>query len=273
MAILTAEQFFQQTVTPTISGSGLARRVPFTFTSTARLIKSGKISTLGNDFAATSAAVDRKNGLIAIEEETRPISSTFTAGKDLLSSILPTQGVSSVISMAVNPHSVKWTQAKRFSKRDTMEGSVFFHFTNSADQNNDILVCTFSGRTGNINTKVNPIEALTTGANQKLKIWHDLYHLSREGMLLNRDNTNSSDIAVGIRNEFYIGYRTMLMPTPITLIGFFNQALEFTEDATDPFNRLYTFSFTVTDTSPSLDDLSSTLSATLVAGNIVNTFI
>lgn len=271
MAILTAAQFLDQIVTPTISGSGLTRRVPFTFTSTARLIRSGKLESLGNTFASALAATERTNGLRSIEEETRPISTTFTAGADLLSSITPTQGVTPVISMAVNPHSVKWTQTKRISRRDTLEGSVFFHFTNSADQNNDILVCTFTGRTGNINTNVSPIEALSTGSNQKLKIWHDLYNLSREGMLLNRDNTNAT-IPKGLKNEFFIAYRTILMPVPITLIGFFSQVLEFTEDAADPFNRQYSFSFTVTETSPRLDDLASSLGSTLVASNAIGTF-
>ncbi len=272
MAIPTAAQFLERIVTPTISGNGLTRRIPFTFTSTARLIQSGKLATLGNDFAAAQAQTDQDNVLKTIEEETRPISTTFTAGKDLLSSILPTQGVSPVISMAVNPHSVKWTQPKRFSKRDTMAGSVFFHFTNTADQNNDILVCTFSGRTGNINTHVNPVAALDIGSNQKLRIWHDLYHLSREGLLLNKANTGAT-VPKGLRNEFFIAYRTTLMPVPITLIGFFNSALEFTEDASDPFNRMYSFSFTVTDTSPKLDDLAGQLSSTLVAQNIVSTFL
>ncbi len=271
MAILTPAQFLEEIVTPTISGNGLTRRIPFTFTSTARLIKSGKLSALGNTFAAAEAKTERENVLKSIEEETRPISTTLTAGKDLLSSIVPTQGVAPVISMAVNPHSVKWSQTKRISKRDTMEGSVFFHFTNTADQNNDVLVCTFTGRTGNINTNVNPIEALSTGSNQKLKIWHDLYNLSREGMLLNKDNTGA-DVAKGNKNEFFIAYRTMLMPAPITLIGHFSQVLEFTEDAADPFNRVYSFQFTVTDTSPRLDDLANSLSTRLVSSNIVGTF-
>ena len=268
MAVVTAAQFFQNITTPTISGSGIVRRVPFAFTSTARLIRSGKISSLGGAFAASSSKTSQHNQLVAIEEETRPISATYRAGKDLLSSVTANTGVSPVISMAVNPHSVKWVQSKRYSKRDTMEGSTFFHFTNSADQNNDILICTFSGKTGNINTKVSPIEALATGSDLKLRIWHDLYHLSREGMLLNRDNTGAA-MPEGVRNEFFISYRTMLMPMPITLIGFFNSVLDFTEDANDPNNRNYSFGFTVTNTNPSLDTLTEKLGTTLVLGNAV----
>jgi hypothetical protein len=260
---MLAADLLQNITTPTITGSGLVKRVPFAFTSTARLIRSGKLSSLGNSFAAATAKASRKNQLLVIEQETRPISTTYVAAKDLVQSIVPFKGVSAVISMAVNPHTVKWTQSKRYSKRDTMEGSVFFHFTNSADQNHDILTCTFTGRTGNINTKVNFTDALLTGSNMKLRIFHDLYNLSREGMLLNEHNMGSP-VATGIRNEFFISYRTVLMQVPLTLVGFFNSVLEFTEDASDPFNRTYSFSFTVTDTSPSLDDLSSQLGSILV---------
>lgn len=266
MPVITPSSFFNAVTAGSVSGSGIVRRVPFTFTSTARLIKSGKISAIGNTYTAATAKTTLDNELKAIEEETRPISATIRSATSLLSSVVPFQGLSPVISMAVNPHSVKWSQAKRFTKRDTMEGSVYFHFTNRADQNNDILVCTFTGRTGNINTNVNALEALAIGSNQKLKIWHDLYHLSREGMLLNKSNTGA-DVPSGMRNEFFISYTTMLMPVPITLIGFFNTALEFAEDASDPFNRIYSFSFTVTNTSPSLDDLTQKLGSALVRGN------
>lgn len=270
MPVLTASEFFSTISAPTISGSGLQRRVPFAFTSTARLIKSGKISSLGSTFAAATEKASQTHQLLSIEEETRPISNLIRSGTNLLGSIVPTQGVAPVIQMAVNPHSVKWSQPKRFTKKDTMQGSVFFHFTNSADQNNDILTLQFTGRTGNINTNVNFLEALAIGSNLKLKIWHDLYHLSREGMLLNKDNTGAN-IPPGIRNEFFISYRTMLMPVPLTLIGFFNTPLEFTEDASDPFNRTYNFGFTVTNTSPLLDDLASKLGSVLVTNNAVST--
>lgn len=268
MPVITPSDFFSAVTGGTITGGGIVRRVPFSFTSTARLIKSGKIASLGNTYTAATAKTTLSNELKAIEEETRPISAAIRSGAGLLSSILPFQGVSPTISMSVNPHSVKWSQPKRFTKRDTMSGSVYFHFTNKADQNNDILVCTFTGRTGNINTNVNPLEALAIGSNQKLKVWHDLYNLSREGMLLNKGNTGA-EVPAGMRNEFFISYTTMLMPVPITLIGFFNSALEFTEDASDPFNRIYSFSFTVTNTSPSLDDLTQKLSSALVQGNAV----
>ena len=275
MAILTAADFMQNITTPTITGSGFVRRVPFSFTSTARMIKSGKLDAVGSHYAQMLATTQRDYELAAIEDEVFPPKTTLTAGRDLLTSIVPTQNLTPVISMAVNPHSVKWTQTKRFSKRDTMEGSVFFHSTNSADQNNDILTCTFTGRTGNINTKVNPVEALVIGSNEKLRIWHELYNLSREAILLNEGNTGAAvkSLPPKMRNEFFITYRTTLMQIPITLIGFFNQVLEFTEDASDPFNRVYSFSFTVTDTSPKLDDLSSKLGSSLVSGNLVNTVI
>jgi hypothetical protein len=268
MAILTVADFAQNIASPTITGSGLVRRVPFALTSTARLIRSGKIKSLNHSTTAAAEQSALTNQLLKIEEEVRPISATYHSSADLFSATTPSDSVSSVISMAVNPQDIKWSQSKRYSKRDTMQGSVFFHFTNSADQNNDILVMNFSGKTGNINTKVGPFDAMMTGANLKLKIFHDLYHLTREGVLLNNTNTGSN-ISTGIRNEFFISYRTVLMTMPLTLIGFFNTALEFTETAGDPFNRSWSFAFTVTDTSPSLDDLATKLSSTMVSGNLV----
>jgi hypothetical protein len=268
MATLTVAEFVQNIASPTITGGGLVQRIPFSLTSTARLIRSGKIKSLNNSTTAAATTAALTNQLLKIEEEVRPISNTYHSGVDLFSAMTPSNSVSSVISMAINPQNIEWTQAKRYTKRDTMQGSVFFHFTDSADQNNDILVMHFSGITGNINTNVGPYDAIMTGSNLKLKIFHELYHLTREGMLLNSVNTGSS-VSAGMRNEFFISYRTILMPTPISLIGFFNEALKFSETAGDPFNRAWSFSFTVTDTSPSLDDLASKLSSTMVSGNLV----
>ena len=266
---LPVDQFFQSTMTPTFTGQGLIKRVPFTFTSTARLIKAG--AKLGNDLSRLSTEIDTQQQLRAIENETRPILNTATTVAQLGASVLPDRpasgvGSMSVISMAVNPNTVKWTQPKRYVKRDTQEGSIFFHFTNTTDQNNDILVCQFSGQTGNINTNINLADALKVGSNLKLRVWHELYNLSREGMLLNKTNCGK-DFGHTIRNEFFITYKTALMIVPITLVGFFNQVLDFTETAADPFNRNYTFSFTVTDTSPKLDTIVNKLSTSLALNN------
>ena len=73
-------------------------------------------------------------------------------------------------------------------------------------------------------------------------------------MLLTKENTGLN-LATNLKNEFYITYRTVLMPIQITLVGFFSQVMEFTESAQDPFNRDYSFAFTVVYTSPSLDEL------------------
>lgn len=268
---LPADQFFQSILTPTFTGQGLIKRVPFTFTSTARLIKAG--AKLGNDLGRLASEIDTQQQLRAIENETRPILNTVTSAAQLAASVVPNRAASgvgsmAVISMAVNPNTVKWTQPKRYVKRDTQEGSIFFHFTNTADQNNDILICQFSGQTGNINTNVNMADALQIGSNLKLRVWHELYNLSREGMLLNKANCGQ-DFGHAIRNEFFISYKTALMTVPITLIGFFNQVLEFTETSADPFNRNYSFSFTVTDTSPKLDTIVNKLSTSLALNNFL----
>ena len=178
------------------------------------------------------------------------------------------------IVMAVNPNSVTFKQPKRFNKKDTKEGSVFFHFTNSRGQNNDILTMEFAGNTGNIdlrgsagNQRRDPEtgqidtgqaldDGVDTGAIRKMLVWHNLYLLSREPMLL-VDN---------LQNEFTITYSSQLFPTDINFIGFFNQVLDFTEDAKKPHSRNYRFGFTVQRTDPSLDDILPRL--TLVLNDI-----
>lgn len=271
MALLDSAGFFRNTLLATVGASNLpasAKRVPFTFTSTARLLKAGKVEALGSNYTKNQSAIDTKRVLARIEEETRGLAAARQLGlSGLIDGFQNAQqsivGLNMpVVSMAVNPQSIQWNQNKRFTKRDTMDGSTFFHFTNSVDQNNDILTCSFSGKTGNINTQADFGSILQTGANLKLRVWHELYNLSREPMLLNKLNTGK-DVPHGMKNEFFISYRTVLMPVQITLIGFFNTVLNFTETAADPFNRDYNFAFTVTKTSPSLDELSTMMNSSL----------
>lgn len=251
MGLLDAATFFSKTLIPTIGGRATNRRVPFTFSSTKRLLESGSVGT------TQSRELAKEDAAIVLAKELRAIE-----GTDFLGSALGTLGLSSVLSvvpsmpvinMAVNPNTIRWSQPKRYVKRDTMNGSVFFHFTDSKGQNNDILTLTFSGSTGNINTQNGLDNSTNTGADVKLRIWHELYALTREPVLLDG----------GLKNEIFITYRTVLMPIPITFVGFFNQVLEFTENAAHPFSRDYTFGFTVTNTSPPLDDLTNKLNSAL----------
>ena len=114
----------------TLFGSGASglvdsSRIPMSFTSTKRLrLINSQFQGFGREreaAAGEAAAVlfDRKNQL------------AFS------SNILP------VIQMSINPKSIGWRQPKRIVKRDYQEGSVFYHFTNSKGQNNDILTLDF----------------------------------------------------------------------------------------------------------------------------------
>jgi len=102
------------------------------------------------------------------------------------------------ITMAVNPKSVQFSQPKRHVKVDTRDGSVFFHFTNRKGQNNDILTMSFSGYTGNIDLRGSLTDPLDkerdTGALNKLKVWHNLYQLTREPMVLTNNAVNEFSI-------------------------------------------------------------------------------
>lgn len=156
------------------------------------------------------------------------------------------------ILMAVNPKSVRFRQPKRFAKKDVMNGSVFFHFTNTKGQNNDILTMEFRGNTGDLNRNgaidvTGTNASASNGAFAKLAAWHNLYLLTREPMILNN----------GQENKFIISYVSPLIPVVIDFEGFFNEVLEFEENGEKPNSRDYSMTFTVTGTTPDLDELLS----------------
>lgn len=179
--------------------------------------------------------------------------------------VLDNPSIFPLINMMVNPSSVRFRQGKRITKKDTQEGSVFFHFTNKDGQNNDILYMSFAGTTGYIDRrgsqptsiqhdKVLGVEGLdiaedtgfvNTGSTTKILIWHNLYNLTREQMLL--DNNRE--------NRFHIFYISKLFPIMIKFTGHFNTLLDFSEEGAKPNSSDYTFEFTVEDTQPSLDEL------------------
>jgi len=187
------------------------------------------------------------------------------------------------IAMAVNPNSVKFVQPKRFSKKDTRDGSVFFHFTNNKGQNNDLLTLQFAGNTGNLDLRGSlgdpnqePSQSQQevtnaasgqgagsdTGALYKLLVWHNLYLLTREPMVLGD----------GTENLFSIMYSSPLFPSQITFQGFFTRVLEFEESAEKPNSRNYTFEFQVTATTPDLDEVLRGLTEILGAPPSVASF-
>lgn len=265
MAILDTAQLFAKSMVPTVGGRSGARRVPFTFTSTRRLLKFGPNAGMtSRELAKINAEVQRSATLTTIENAERSSATFGTLGLSPASSAIGAVTNSPIIQMAVNPSSVTWSQNKRYSKQDTQNGSVFFHFSDENGRNNDILTLSFSGSTGNIGTQQGFIEAVQIGADQKLRTWHELYGLSREPVLLS-DDINRTSVITGVKNEFFITYRTVLMPMPITLVGFFNQVLNFTESADTPFTRNYSFEFTVVHTYPDLDKLVDSLNSALTS--------
>lgn len=149
------------------------------------------------------------------------------------------------IVMAINPKSVSFEQPKRFTRQDTRDGSVFFHWTNKKGQNNDILIIKFTGNTGNIDLRGDLALPASdqTGAMSKLLVFLNLWQLTREPMLLGNNTTN----------VFSLTYSSQALPIPITFSGFFNQVLNFEESADKPNSRDYNFEFTVTSTEPDLD--------------------
>lgn len=230
----------------TLSGTGGktfsdTTRVPFAFTSTRRL------RLLGIDSGSTLATTVTQIG----NPEFFTTGTTSDSGNEL-----------PIIEMLINPNSIGFNQPKRIVKRDTQEGSVYFHFTNTKGENNDILVLSFRGNTGNINPRgsvklqegersvANDID---TSAFQKLVVWHNLWNLTREPVLL----------PDGVINEFLIVYNSIAIPSQISLIGIFNEVLKFTESADKPFSRDYDFSFSVQEVVPPINDIVNSLSTSV----------
>lgn len=195
------------------------------------------------------------------------------------------QGLPS-IALRVNPHNVSFKQNKRVTKRNTQGGTVYMHWSDEYGQNNDVLEMQFRGRTGNINLRRNPdakkadglgglpaqgLQALAnwlTGAspenadqykNQggaKLFTWSRLYQLTRMPMI---------DRSTGKKNIFYIVYRSPLFPRPVVFTGFFNNVLDFSETAENPFLVEWSFTFVAQSTMPDLDTLSEYIVAVLTS--------
>jgi hypothetical protein len=214
----------------------------------------------------------------------------------MTSSLRRRQGVPGV-SMLINPTSVSFSQSKRISVLDTQAGKVFFHWTDESGRNNDILTVGFSGNTGNIdlrnggklagqspltNNKVT--RALSGWANDvgkeatqtddedpqrvvlkgggytasgvgKVSNFWNLYSLTREPVI---------DTDTGSPVYYYITCSLpILAGTYLTFIGHFNEVLSFSEDASSPFNKQYSFSFSCLYTQPDLNDVYNSVGSYL----------
>lgn len=189
------------------------------------------------------------------------------------------------ISLSMNPSAVSFRRPKRITERKTQGGSTFFHWTDSSGRNNDIMTMDFRGQTGNINLrraarlkfntfgpreqgtnwlndKINDFEDWATktdslvspqplgsdrdmsGATKLVKFW-DLYKLTTEP---NVDPTSGMPIFS------IIYYSSPLFGNMyVKFQGHFNSALEFEDTADSPFNKMWSFGFTVTHSYPRMD--------------------
>lgn len=232
----------------TLSGTGGksfsdTTRVPFVFTSTRRL----RLLGVSNNTTLIESGIEAR----LRNPDFFTNNTTSDSGNEI-----------PVIEMLINPNSIDWNQPKRIVKRDVQEGSVFFHFTNIRGENNDILVLSFRGNTGNINPRgsvklqadeTSVANDIDTGAFKKLLVWHNLWNLTREPILL----------PDGAINEFLIIYNSIIIPTQISLVGIFNENLKFTESADKPYSRDYSFSFSVQETIPPINDIVNSLQTSI----------
>lgn len=206
------------------------------------------------------------------------------------------------LSMLMNPTNVTFQQTKRVTRRDTQGGACFFHWTNMVGRDNDILQMEFRGLTGNINLRTGGYNRsggifdkgaayinkgtdwmnskLTEGQQNsesvlglqpqgvaknlagasKLASFWNLYEITRAPVL---DPTDGSPV------YSMISYASPLFGnTFVTFVGHFNSVLNFEDSAADPFNKVWSFSFTALGSNPALDYLY-----TAILRNLSTTFL
>jgi len=188
------------------------------------------------------------------------------------------------VKMSMNPNSVSFRRPKRITEKKTQGGSTFMHWTDSAGRNNDLLQLDFRGQTGNINlrraarlkfdslgsgavdwmnSKLNDFEDFATGSGsiaqpepvgtdkdmsgvtKLIKFW-DLHELTTEPVV---DKYGNPVFSIIYYSSPLFGNMYM------KFIGHFSTALDFEDVADQPFNKTYSFGFTVESMQPSLDKL------------------
>jgi len=164
------------------------------------------------------------------------------------------------IKMSVNPNSASFSQTKRTSTgKKTIGGTTFFHWADKTGRNLDPLVITFQGETGAIsglgatsqqqdNTSLIRVNGVTKGTRAELngRNWARLYTLTAQPQI------NPETFKPTL---WTIRYRSLLFPD-VLFSGFFNNVLQFTDDAANPFSKKYSMVFTVTEeTSPNILEL------------------
>ena len=235
----------------------------------------GVKENFSNDFKYAVAPAERilDRILNPYEDVAYRVPFVFTSDNRIINKIPP-------VRMKLNPESVSFTQAKRITRRDTQGGAVFFHWTNSKGRNNDVINVNFSGSTGNISlrtgaqnltvlgksirqineglrtvTKQEGLDVSTLGGASKIVNFWNLYSLTTEPVL---------DPILNYNNRFYFMYTSPILGNAmITFIGHFDRVLEFTDEASNPFSKNYSFGFVATETIPSMDEIFSYVSQTI----------
>jgi hypothetical protein len=246
--------FLKQTISgpPSANNATVANRrgrIPFKFTSDLSLSSSGE----GTITTALASDVAAQTNTVATTGTAGTTNTDITELQDSASS----PDTFGMVKMAINPQSIRWQQAKRFTKRDTMAGSTYMHFLNNKLQDNDMLRLEFHGTTGNIALSASSLPTRPIGNPQdtngyeKLVRFHQLWNLTRQAKLFWDGHKN-----IYVENHQYIIYETQIVPFPIILTGLYDKVLEFEESAEKPNQARYSFSFIVTDASPDIDDIA-----------------
>ncbi len=166
-----------------------------------------------------------------------------------------------ILSMSINPVAVKWSQSKRTSTaRQTIGGTTYFHWSDRKGRNLNPAILTLSGETG-------PMSGLgkTFSAQQLTSILRSgdkvdpraLKHAQNFAKFYVLTAQPQIDPITYTPTVWTIQYKSIMFPD-ITLRGFWNQVLEFTDEASStPFSRRWTAAFTVTGCDPDITKLQN----------------
>lgn len=152
------------------------------------------------------------------------------------------------IHMLMNFKSMGYDRPKRIAKRDVLDGSAFFHFTDGNGRNSDVLTLKFQGNTGSLDT-VDAGGEEGPGGYENLIAWHNLFALSDEPMRL----------LDGSINQIRIDMATRLFRLKTSFFGHFGTNITFEESASKPNSVDYSFDFVVHRTSPDIYTMADRL--------------
>lgn len=248
-AVITMTSDLRRIVAP--KTSNLLGRDPYTRAEVFSLAPQGSVRPsavsvfssapiLANLRDGSSAYVPENNSLAALDQIRNSKTVEDHTGQML--------NASKYIAMQVNPHTISFNQPKRRTQQNTQRGTVFHFWADENGQSNDILTISFQGNTGNISGRGATPEQQTASL-KRFTVFHNFWQLTREPEYLTDGSFNTMSVV----------YQSQVFTQPIEFRGHWNKVLTFSDTGKKPNSRDYSAEFTVHETFPDLNIITSWL--------------